>query len=138
MKTFKIIFKISLAFFVVLLFLSFFLFNRSGKIAKQYVGSYKVPMNKVKDGTYEGSFTVLGIIKGAHVRFEIKNNDIESFTFLSLLETPNFSVKEKILKAMKDKSTLHFDTITGATISSNLTKAAIKNALSKKVSTDKK
>lgn len=91
-----------------------------------YFNFNQINMSNISDGTYQGTEDG-GIVK-ATVEVTIQNHII---TDLKLISHQNGKGKpaESILATILDQNNLNVDTVSGATYSSNVIKAAIYNAL---------
>ncbi len=127
----KLLFKIItvlVGLVVVLLISGMMIFYAAGKSASQYVGDFK-PAATLADGNYHGTYSCLGGHISADVSFQIKDGKLYLIRFDKLYGTAFFGSAQKVYYAIDDQKNLDFDVVTGATITSNLAKAAIKNAL---------
>lgn len=85
-----------------------------------------VDMSKVKDGVYEG-YSETTLVK-AQVRVTVKDGKIENVEILKH-ECGKGRPAEAITKEMIEKNDIEVDTVSGATISSEVIKDAVRKAL---------
>lgn len=109
--------------------LAVFLFQFSGVNAKKYAGDLIPDQTRLPDGSYTGTYKIYEVISAAKVTFEIQDSTLVHFQLNTLLSTPGYGAADKINHVIHKKMKLHFDAVSGATISSNYVKAAIKNAI---------
>ncbi len=114
---------------VILLVTSLVHINRIGKQAREYVGDFKPDVSELSDGTYKGTYDISKSKTGAEIEFTIESQRVTSLTVIKVHHTPLFPASKKIKRKIENDRNLNFDAITGATNSSNLLRAAIKNAL---------
>ena len=107
------------------------LFYMAGNAAERKVGNFIPASTQLADGKYHGEFSYLGGHISADVSFEIRNGKLWLIRFDKLYGTPIFGAAQKVYFAIDDSKNLNFDAVTGATITSNLAKAAIKDAIEK-------
>jgi uncharacterized protein with FMN-binding domain len=107
----------------------FILFNTAGKNAADYIGDFKPEMSQIDDGTYRGSYSSILEKFGAKITFTVKDGELTNFHFDQLYGTIGYGGPENVIMKIDQQEDLHFDGISGATVTSNLARAAIKNAL---------
>ena len=105
----------------------------AGRAAQNSVGNFIPDQSTLSDGKYQGEFSYLSGHIGAEVSFEIKNGKLWLIKFDKLYGTTFTGSAQKVYFAIDDNKNLNFDAISGATITSNLAKAAIKDAINKGV-----
>ncbi len=123
---------ISIAVFVlpvILLVTSLININRIGNQAKEYIGEFIPDISKLSDGTYRGTYKISDSKTGAAIEFTINNHKVTAVSVKKLYRTPLYPVTKKIKPYIEQSKNLNFDAISGATKSSLLLKAAIKNSL---------
>ena len=91
-----------------------------------HVEVLNVELDNIKDGSYEGEFSE-GLVK-VNLSVEIKDNKIIDIT---IKEHQNGLGKkaEKIIDDIKSKQSLTVDVVSGATLSSNVIRRAVQEAL---------
>jgi len=104
------------------------LFFLAGKKAGQEVNHFQVDISRMKDGRYQGSFSFLGSVK-AEVEFEVRQGKLVEYQFLKLTETPGYGADYAVKAQIDARKDLNFDAATGATITSNFARAAIRDAV---------
>ncbi len=130
MKIFlKIIVGLSLIIMLVLLG-AFALLQMAGYQAKKELKNFKSITNQVSDGNYHGSFATLGQVK-AEIEFRIAKGKMTHIRVLQLTGTPGYGADYAVQMQLDNSRMPDFDAATGATITSNFAKAAIKDALEK-------
>ncbi len=112
---------------LIILFL-FLIFYLSGKKAEKFNGDFQPDISQLKDGKYHGAFSYFGDEK-AEIRFEIIRGKLVACEFLELTSTPGYGAAYTVKTQIDSKKNLTFDAATGATITSNFAKAAIKDAI---------
>ncbi|MBD3419992.1 MAG: FMN-binding protein [Chitinivibrionales bacterium] len=124
---------IAIAIVIAILFFGFIsqfvMLQVAGQKAEAHVGNFAPAATLFSDGTYRGEYKPFGFLTGARVEFEISDNSLSRFEIQKLHTTPGYGVKPRISARIDSTGALNFDAITGATISSYFTKAAIKNTL---------
>jgi len=124
--------KITLYFFAVIAILiigSLMAFNLTGKNAAEYIGEFRPEMSQIEDGIYEGEYNALVHKIGANISFEIKDGKLVNYNFDKLYGTIGYYAPENVRSQIDQRDDLDFEAVSGATVTSNLAKAAIKNAL---------
>lgn len=116
---------------IILIIGTFMFFNIAGQNAANYVGNFEPKMSEIDDGTYEGAYSSIFEKFGAKITFTIKDGQLTHFQFDQLYGTIGYGGPESIELEIDDHMDLNFDAISGATVTSNLAKAAIKDALGK-------
>jgi uncharacterized protein with FMN-binding domain len=106
-------------------------FNLAGRNAGKYVGEFQPMMSQIEDGRYEGEYSTIISRIGAKISFKIKDGELVNFQFEKLYGTIGYGAPQNIKAGIDQKENLNFDSISGATVTSNFAKAAIKNALEK-------
>ncbi len=121
-KGFKIFGIVVLA-FVILLGGAFF-YIKSQEVPHVQVSN--VELDNIKDGSYEGEFSE-GLVK-VNLSVEVKDNKIID---IIIKEHQNGLGKkaEKIIDDIKSKQSLTVDVVSGATLSSNVIRRAVQEAL---------
>ena len=114
---------------ISLLVIGFFFFQHVGVEAEQYIGDFEFNLDELKNGDYSGSYKVCGIKTAAEITYSKQDSTVENVVIKSLLTTPGYYILEKISEKIQNNESLKFDAISGATISSNFLKAAIKNSI---------
>lgn len=127
----KTIFLSILGIIVVLLITVLILFNLAGGDAAETVGEFVPDMSAIRDGNYEGEYNYLFDKLGATVRFEVRNGRLLDCEFGQLFGTVGYGAAETIQAEIDQRKSLDFEAISGATMTSNFAKAAIRNALDK-------
>ena len=115
----------------VIILLSLISFNLAGRNAGQYVGEFQPRMSQIEDGLYEGEYSTMISKVGAKISFKIKDGELIRYDFEKLYGTIGYGAPQNIKAGIDQKEDLNFDVISGATVTSNFAKAAIKNALEK-------
>ena len=118
----------AIAIFITAALLSF---NMAGRNAGKYVGEFQPMMSRIEDGQYEGEYATFISKVGAKIAFKIKDGEIIHYQFEKLYGTIGYGAPQNIKAGIDQKEDLNFDSISGATVTSNFAKAAIKNALEK-------
>ena len=126
---FKLIAGISgiLILVILIVFLQFYL---AGKKAENYVGDFQPDISQLKDGKYHGTFSFIGDVK-AEIQFEITKGKLMEYDFIELTGTPGYGADYAVKTQIDAKKNLTFNAATGATITSNFAKAAIRDAIKK-------
>ena len=106
-------------------------FNLAGRNAGKYVGEFQPEMSRIEDGQYEGEYSTVISRVGAKISFKIKDGELIHYQFDKLYGTIGYGAPQNIKAGIDQKEDLNFDSISGATVTSNFAKAAIKNALEK-------
>lgn len=106
-------------------------FNMAGRNAGKYVGEFQPMMSQIEDGLYEGEYSTLISKVGAKISFKIKDGELVHFQFEKLYGTIGYGAPQNIKSGIDQKEDLNFDSISGATVTCNFARAAIKNALEK-------
>jgi uncharacterized protein with FMN-binding domain len=116
---------------VIIIFIigTFILFTTAGNNAAEYVGRFKPDMSQIEDGSYEGAYSSIFDKFGAKITFDVKDGQLKHFHFDQLFGTIGYGGSESVIMKINEQKDLNFDVISGATITSNLAKAAIKTAL---------
>ncbi len=104
-------------------------FNMAGRNAGKYVGEFQPRMSQIEDGHYEGEYSTIISKVGAKIAFKIKDGELLHFQFEKLYGTFGYGAPQNVKAVIDQKEDLNFDSISGATVTSNFAKAAIKNAL---------
>jgi len=107
------------------------LFNMAGRNAGKYVGEFQPKLSQIEDGQYEGEYSTILKKVGAKISFKIKNGELVHFQFEKLYGTFGYGALQNVKTGIDQKEDLNFDSISGATVTSNFARAAIKNALKK-------
>lgn len=118
-----------LGIFISLLIVFMLVIYMAGKKAQNHIGNFVPNQSTLTDGNYQGEFSYLGGYFSAKVKFEIKNGKLWLIKFEKLFGTTFTGSSQKVYFAIYKNKNLNFDTVTGATVTSNLAKAAIKNAI---------
>ncbi len=118
----------AIAVFITVALLSF---NLTGRNAGEYVGEFQPMMSQIEDGYYEGEYSTFISKVGAKISFKIEDGELIHYQFEKLYGTIGYGAPQNIKAGINQKEDLNFDSISGATVSSNFAKAAIKNALEK-------
>jgi len=121
----------ALGILAVIIMASLLSFNLAGRNAGKYVGEFQPMMSKIEDGRYEGEYTTIISKVGAKISFKIKDGELVNYQFEKLYGTIGYGAPQNIKAGIDQKEDLNFDSISGATVTSNFAKAAVKNALEK-------
>ena len=105
------------------------MFNVAGHNAGEYVGDFKPIMSQIDDGTYKGVYSSILDKFGAKITFTVKDGRLTHFHFDQLYSTVGYGGSESVEMQIDQQEDLNFDAVSGATVTSNLARAAIKNAL---------
>lgn len=122
----KVLIGIS-ALFLIMSGIIFYVFLQQGKDMEQLKYSV-IDMNSIQDGVYDGEANTT-LIK-AKIQVELVNHTIQSITILKH-DNGIGSQAEKIIVNMKESNTYDVDTISGATLSSQVIKSAVNQAIAK-------
>lgn len=106
-------------------------FNMAGRNAGKYVGEFQPKMSQIEDGQYEGEYSAIFNKVGAKISFKVKDGELVHYNFERLYGTIGYGAPQNVKSGIDQKEDLNFDSISGATVTSNFAKAAIKNALEK-------
>lgn len=106
-------------------------FNLAGRNAATYVGDFRPDIMQIEDGNYEGSYYSFSKKIGASVSFEIKEGRLQNYHFDQLYGTIGYGAPENVRQQIDRNGNLDFEAVSGATVTSNLARAAIRNALEK-------
>jgi uncharacterized protein with FMN-binding domain len=68
---------------------------------------------------------------GAKISFNVKDGELVLYNFERLYGTIGYGAPQNVKSGIDQKEDLNFDAVSGATVTSNLARAAIKNALEK-------
>jgi uncharacterized protein with FMN-binding domain len=131
MKYFFIIISGGLILLILLFIFFYILFSRVGLEAKSMTGNFRPDMTRLADGQYHGHFSSMGGRISSEVSFEMRNGRLWLINFDQLYGTPAFGAPQKVIDRIDSLKSLDFDVVTGATVTSNLAKAAIKDAIDK-------
>ncbi len=112
---------------ILVVFLVFYL---AGKKAENEVNHFEPDITKLKDGKYHGSYSFLGSVK-AELEFEIMQGKLVEYHFIKLTGTPGYGADYTVKTQIDARKNLNFDAATGATITTNFAKAAIRDAIEK-------
>jgi len=126
--------KITLYFFAVIaifIVAGLVTLNLAGKNAAEFIGDFKPVMKEIENGKYEGEYSFLLDKIGAEISFEVKEGRLVNYEFGRLYSTIGYGAFENVRSQIDKNNDLNFDAVSGATITSNFAKAAIKNALEK-------
>ena len=104
-------------------------FNLAGRNAGKYVGEFQPKLSQIEDGHYEGEYSTIIRKVGAKISFKVKDGELVNFQFEKLYGTFGYGAPQNVKAGIDQKEDLNFDSISGATVTSNFAKAAIKNAL---------
>ena len=104
-------------------------FNMAGRNAGKYVGEFQPRMSQIEDGQYEGEYSAIFNQVGAKISFKVKNGTLVHYNFEKLYGTIGYGAPQNIKSGIDQKEDLNFDSISGATVTCNFARAAIKNAL---------
>lgn len=104
-------------------------FNMAGRNAGKYVGEFQPRMSQIEDGQYEGEYSALFNQLGAKISFKVKNGELVHYNFEKLYGTIGYGAPQNIKSGIDQKEDLNIDSISGATVTCNFARAAIKNAL---------
>ena len=126
--TIKILISIGI-FFLVLIISGIYIFNKAGSEAAEYVAEFRPDLETLADGTYHGDFSYLGGRFEARVKFIVKDHKLLGCDFEKLFSTPGHSAPYMVSTIIDQTEELDFDAISGASITSQFAKAAIKNAI---------
>lgn len=113
---------------LMVILIVYIIFYLAGKKAENEVSQFKPELTKLKDGKYHGSFSFLGDVK-AEMEFEIMQGELVEYKFFKLTSTPGYGADYAVKTQIDSRKNLNFDAATGATITSNFAKAAIRNAI---------
>jgi uncharacterized protein with FMN-binding domain len=131
MRFFVKILSVLVGLMVLFLIVFMLVFYMAGRSALKSVGNFVPDESELADGKYEGEFSCLGGYLNAEVNFEIRNHKLWLIQFEKLYGTSFTGSAQKVYFAIDDNKKLNFDAVTGATVTSNLAKAAIKDAIRK-------
>ena len=106
-------------------------FNMAGRNAGKYVGEFQPRMLQIEDGQYEGEYSAIFNKVGAKISFKVKDGELVHYNFERLYGTIGYGGPQNVKSGIDQKEDLNFDAVSGATVTSNLARAAIKNALEK-------
>jgi uncharacterized protein with FMN-binding domain len=106
----------------------FLLLHLAGRKADHAVNHFQVDISRMKDGRYHGSFSFLGRMD-AEVEFEIRQGKLVEYQFLKLTGTPGYGADYAVTAQIDARKDLNFDAASGATITSNFARAAIRDAV---------
>lgn len=104
-------------------------FNLAGRNAGKYVGEFQPKLSQIEDGHYEGEYSTIISEVGAKISFKIKDGELVNFQFEKLYGTFGYGAPQNVKAGIDQKEDLNFDSISGATVTSNFARASIKNAL---------
>jgi uncharacterized protein with FMN-binding domain len=105
------------------------MFYNAGKAAREYVGDFEVNTIQLQDARYHGVYEIWGFRTAAELEFTIKDGELDSFSFTTILNTPGHGAREEIIRRINKTNDLNFDAVTGATHTTYFARAAIKNAI---------
>jgi uncharacterized protein with FMN-binding domain len=105
------------------------MFNMAGKKALKYVGEFEPDLTQIENGTYTGEYSSFVKKIGSKITFKVKDGRLMHYEFETLYGTIGYGGPERVISRIAQGNDLDFDTVSGATVTSNLAKAAIKNAL---------
>lgn len=115
--------------FMACLIAGLFIIFLAGRSARKAIGNFKPVMAELSDGIYQGNFTYLGGVISAQVSFEVRQGKLGIVKFDKLYGTRSLGAAQRVYAAIDDQRDLDFDGVSGATVTSNLARAAIKNAI---------
>lgn len=123
-------FFVSFGIFIVVLIVSgIYVFRKAGSEAAEYVAEFRPNLEVLADGTYLGEFSYLGGRFKTRVKFIVKDHKLLGCDFEKLYSTPGHSAPYMVSSIIDQTEDLDFDAISGASITSQFAKAAIKNAI---------
>ena len=116
---------------IISLYLVFFFYqlNKAGNEAKERIGTFHPEITDLPDGKYTGSFNPAAKRFGAEVTFGIKNRQLGIIHFTKLFGTPGYGAPQQITAKIEETGDLDINAISGATITTNFAKAAIRDAI---------
>lgn len=117
----------AIIFLVVIAIMAITMFSTAKK-DMDALSYYRVDAGQVKDGTYNG-IAETTLVK-AEVEVEVKNHKITEIR-LTRHDNGLGAKAESILKDMVDENTYEVDGVSGATLSSEVIKSAVSDALQK-------
>lgn len=125
--------KRNLKYLMILLIVALFFggyqyFKHSGLQAYRHVSRSEVKLDSLPNGKYEGSYKPFNVMTLARVQFRVKEGKVRDFSIPRLIVSPWNTIKPAITDSIKNKQSLRFDAISGATRSSYFIKAALHNA----------
>ena len=104
-------------------------FNLAGRNAGKYVGEFQPKLSQIEDGHYEGEYSTIIRKVGAKISFKVKDGELVNFQFEKLYGTFGYGAQQNVKAGIDQKEDVNFDSISGATVTSNFARASIKNAL---------
>lgn len=113
----------------VIIVASLIVFNLGGKNANSFVGDFKPTMSNLENGSYKGTYSFLINKLGATVSFNIENGKLGKYQFEKLYGTLGYGAARSVEARIDLRRNLDFEAVSGATVTSNFAKAAIKNAI---------
>lgn len=108
--------------------IGFALFEIMGRNTEDYLGGFKPDTAALADGRYMGEYRTFTRTV-ARVEFVMEDGELKNLDFPVLFSTPGYNADIKVEDKIKARGDLRFDTVTGATRTSNFAKAAIKDAV---------
>lgn len=102
--------------------------KNANKKAHNYIANFSVKTSNLPDGTYHGKYKYV-FFTLAQIEFKIEHGLAKTVQIKKLYQTPGSLYKSEIEKKLSDSKTIELDAVSGATRTSNFTKAAIKNAV---------
>jgi len=115
---------------LLIILVIFLLFYLAGRKAENFVDGFQPDISRLEDGRYQGNFAFFGNTK-AEISFEIMQGKLVEYEITKLTGTPGYGADYAVKTQINARKDLNFDAATGATITSNFAKAAIRDAIEK-------
>ncbi len=128
----RIFFRIAaaiLALFILYLIFFYFLVKKTDMEARRISGKFRPDISVLPDGKYAGRFSPSFKRFGAEVTFEIKDHRLGIIRFEELYGTPGYGAPQSTIEKIEETGNLDFDAVSGATITADFAKAAIRDAI---------
>jgi uncharacterized protein with FMN-binding domain len=128
----RIFFRIVVA--ILALFILYFIFfyyqvKKADMEARRVSGKFRPDISALPDGKYSGRFSPSFKRFSAVVTFEIKGRQLGIIQFEELFGTPGYGAPQRTIGKIEETGNLDFDAVSGATITADFAKAAIRDAV---------
>ena len=110
--------------------IKFFFFQLENRVAA-FIGNFVPEVSRLEDGRYKGQFGMLNNRMEARVEFIVENHQLIACNFDKLFGTPGHKAPYLVKQKIDQIGKLDFDAVSGATLTSYMARAAIKNAIEK-------
>lgn len=106
-----------------------FMWLESGAGARSFVGDFVPQIKQMREGAYRGEYQLLGLMTAATVSFHVDSGRALDVRLERLAHSPGHESAKAIRTAVQASDDLLFDGVSGATLSSDFARAAIRVAV---------